>query len=90
MEIAEFKPHVSSDGRTVNFVLSSRGREIECAITCEALHQYFWLQSDAAEACVLRTFEDGRKRITAMAERKLLGRPDGRVLLTASDFAIRA
>jgi hypothetical protein len=88
MEILdELEPTVSADGRVVNFVLTARGRDLECAVTREALEQYFWLQHGATQARVLKTFEDGRKRITALAERKMLARPGERVLLTINDFA---
>ncbi|MDR6470958.1 hypothetical protein ABIE53_004584 [Burkholderia sp. OAS925] len=89
MEIIELEPSVSPDGRAVIFQLSARGRELECAVTREALEQYFWLQRGAAEDRMLKTFADGRKRITAVAERKMLARPGEKVLLTISDFAAR-
>jgi hypothetical protein len=87
MEITEFEPSVSADGRTVIFLLSARGRDLECAVTREALEQHFWLQRDADEERVLKTFADGRKRIIAVAERKMLARPGEKILLTAGDFA---
>jgi hypothetical protein len=37
----------------------------------------------------LKTFENGRKRIVAVAQRKLLARPDGRLWLAANDFVTR-
>ncbi|CAG4885620.1 DUF1488 family protein [Paraburkholderia saeva] len=89
MEIVEFEPSVSPDGRAVVFVLSLRGRDHECSVTREALEQHFWLQHGAAEARILRTFDDGRKRIFAVAERKLLANPGGRVVVTANDFGTR-
>jgi hypothetical protein len=89
MEIVEFEPSVSADGRAVIFQLSTRGRDLECAVTREALEQYFWLQPDASAARVLKAFADGRKRITAVAERKMLARPGDKVLLTISDFTAR-
>jgi hypothetical protein len=89
MEIVEFEPSVSADGRAVIFQLSTRGRELECAVTREALEQHFWLQRGAGEARVLKAFADGRKRITAVAERKVLARPGEKVLLTISDFMSR-
>jgi DNA-binding MarR family transcriptional regulator len=89
MEIIEREPSVSADGRAVIFHLSTRGRDLECAVTREALEQYFWLQRDAGEARILKAFTDGRKRITAVAERKMLARPDEKILLTISDFATR-
>lgn len=89
MEVVELEPSVSADGRAVIFQLSTRGGDLECAITREALEEHFWLQRGAGEARVLKTFADGRKRITAVAERKLLARPGEKVLLTISDFAAR-
>jgi hypothetical protein len=89
MEIVEFEPSVSADGRTVIFQLSTRGRDLECAVTREALEQHFWLQPDASPARVLKAFADGRKRITAVAERKMLARQGEKVLLTTSDFTAR-
>ncbi|EEA03657.1 conserved hypothetical protein [Burkholderia sp. H160] len=89
MTMIEAVPSVSADGRAVIFQLSSRGRDLECAVTREALEQHFWLQSGAGEARILKTFADGRKRITAIAERKMLARPGERVLLTIDDFATR-
>ncbi|HZZ10248.1 MAG TPA: DUF1488 domain-containing protein [Paraburkholderia sp.] len=89
MEIIELEPSVSADGRAVVFLLSARGRDLECSVTREALEQHFWLQRGAAEARVLKTFADGRKRITAVAERKMLARPGEKVSLTIADFAAR-
>lgn len=85
----EAVPSVSADGRAVIFQLSSRGRDLECAVTREALEEHFWLQRGAGEARILKTFADGRKRITAIAERKMLARPGEKVLLTIDDFAKR-
>lgn len=87
MEMIELEPSVSADGRAVIFQLCARGRELECAVTREALEQHFWLQRGAPEARTLKAFADGRKRITAMAERKMLARPGEKVLLTIADFA---
>jgi hypothetical protein len=89
METIELEPSVSADGRAVIFQLSTRGQDLECAVTREALEQHFWLQHGAGEERVLKTFADGRKRITAVAERKMLARPGEKVLLTISDFAAR-
>lgn len=89
MEIIELEPSVSADGRAVIFQLSTRGRDLECAVTREALEQHFWLQHGAGEDRILKTFADGRKRITAVAERKMLARPGEKVLLTISDFVAR-
>lgn len=89
MEIVEIEPSISPDGRAVVFVLSRRGQDHECSVTREALEQHFWLQPGASEARILRTFDDGRKRIFTVAERKLLTNPGGRVVVAASDFGTR-
>jgi hypothetical protein len=89
MEIVELEPRLSADGRAINFVLPARGRELECAITREALEQHFWLQPSAGEARILKTFEDGRKRIVAVAERKLLAHPAEKLVLMSADFEAR-
>ncbi|HEY4295634.1 MAG TPA: DUF1488 domain-containing protein [Paraburkholderia sp.] len=89
METVEIEPSVSADGRMVIFQLSTRGRDLECAVTREALEEHFWLQRGADEARVLKTFADGRKRIIAVAERKTLAHPGEKVLLTIADFAAR-
>ncbi|CAG4898239.1 DUF1488 family protein [Paraburkholderia gardini] len=89
METVQIEPSISPDRRAVIFVLSLREKDHECSITREALEQHFWLQPGASEARILRTFNDGRKRIFAVAERKLLANPGGRVVVTASDFGTR-
>lgn len=40
-------------------------------------------------ARTLKTFETGRNRIVAVAQRKLLARPDEPLWLTVDDFVIR-
>ena len=62
---------------------------IDGVVTREALEQHFWLQRGAPEARILRTFDDGHKRIFAVAERKLLANPGGRIVVTANDFGPR-
>ncbi|WP_042301169.1 DUF1488 family protein [Paraburkholderia kururiensis] len=89
METLEREPGVSPDGRTVVFFLSSRGRDIECAITRDALEQHFWVQPGDSELRVLKAFTDGRKRIVAVAGRKVLTHPGERVVLTVADFGVR-
>ncbi len=89
MEILKTEPRVGADRRVVSFVLSTRGRDLECAVTREALEQYFWLQPGASETRVLKTFQDGCRRIFAVAERKCLARPTETLLLTSADFLTR-
>ena len=86
MEALDLEPAVSPDGRSVIFVLSARGREVECSVSREALEQYFWLQPGASEARILRAFGDGGKRIVAIAQRKMLAHEGERIVLTAGDF----
>jgi hypothetical protein len=69
--------------------LSIRGRAVEGAVARDALEAHFWLPRDAGEMLTLRTFENGRNRIVAVAQRKLLARPDERLWLAANDFVTR-
>ncbi|MDB5781523.1 DUF1488 family protein [Caballeronia mineralivorans] len=80
-------PHLSSDKKSVVFIASSHGRTMECAITREALTLYFWAPADASDARLLKAFADGSRRITAVAERKMLTATHEPVILTAIDFA---
>jgi hypothetical protein len=90
MEVPDRAVAVSPDGRAVVFTLSVRGREVEGAVTREALlEQHFWLPPDADAARTLTTFGNGRDRIIAVAQRKHLARPDESLWLTANDFAGR-
>ena len=58
------------------FMLSARGRDVEGAVARAALEEHFWLPAGADPARTLKAFEDGRNRIVAAAQRKLLARPD--------------
>ncbi|CAB3808588.1 hypothetical protein LMG28614_06841 [Paraburkholderia ultramafica] len=89
MEVLDLAAAVSPDRRAVVFMLSIRGREIECAVARDALEAHFWLPRDAGEMLTLKTFENGRNRIVAVAQRKLLARPDGRLWLAANGFVTR-
>jgi hypothetical protein len=89
MEVVDRAAAVSPDGRAVFFMLSIRGREVECAVAREALEEHFWLPRGANRTNTLRTFENGRNRIAAVAQRKLLARPGEPLWLTVSDFIIR-
>jgi hypothetical protein len=89
MEVVDRAAAVSPDGRAVVFTLSIRGREVEGAIARDALEEHFWLPRGADATRTLRTFEDGRNRIVAVAQRKLLGRPDEPLWLTVNDFVAR-
>jgi hypothetical protein len=43
MEVHDRAAAVSPDGRAVVFMLSIRGREVECAVARDALEAHFWL-----------------------------------------------
>ena len=89
MEALEAPPSVSPDNQSVIFTLSTHGREVEWSVSRDALEQHFWVQPGAGDARILKAFADGRKRITAVAERKLLAHSDERIVLTAADFEAR-
>jgi hypothetical protein len=48
----------------------------------DTLDVHFWLPPGADASRTLRTFEDGRKRIVAVAKRKVLARRERSVRLT--------
>ncbi|WP_278645405.1 DUF1488 family protein [Burkholderia lata] len=87
METAELQPRVAPDGRSVTFVLANRGRAVACNVACEVLEQHFWVPPGASETRVLQAFADGRGRLVAMAERKMLVHGNGPVMLTMADFS---
>ncbi|AXL53949.1 hypothetical protein DSC91_007637 (plasmid) [Paraburkholderia caffeinilytica] len=89
MEVLDRAAAVSPDGRAVVFMLSARGRDAEGAVARAALEEHFWLPPDADAARTLKTFENGRNRIVAVAQRKLLARPDEPLWLTVNDFLTR-
>jgi hypothetical protein len=89
MKVFDCAPFVSPDGRAVIFALSVRGRDTEGAVARTALEECFWLLPNADAVRTLNAFENGRNRIVAVAQRKLLARPDPSLRLSASDFAIR-
>lgn len=86
MEVLDRTPAVLPDGRAVVFMLSIRGREVEGAVARAALEEHFWLPRDADATRTLRTFENGCNRIVAVAQRKLLARPDEPLWATVDDF----
>jgi Protein of unknown function (DUF1488) len=72
------------------FVTTVLEQEVPCTITRAALERHFWVPPGASDARLLRAFADGRKRITAEAERKwlkLTSTPGSRIVLTVADFA---
>lgn len=89
MEVLDHAVAVSPDGRAVVFMLSIHGREVEGAIARDALEEHFWLPRSADSTRTLKIFENGRNRIVAVAQRKLLARPDEPLWLTVNDFLTR-
>lgn len=89
VEAAELQPRVSPDGQGIVFVLSNRGRSIVCHVAREVLEQHFWVPPGASETRILQAFADGRGRLVAMAERKMLAHGGEQVVLTIDDFGVR-
>ncbi|WP_328807318.1 DUF1488 family protein [Paraburkholderia elongata] len=89
MDVIDLMPAVAADRHEISFRLTGHRSEIACAITREALETQFWLPKDADQVRMLKAFADGRRRIIAVAERKVRLRPGQPVRLTADDFQIR-
>jgi hypothetical protein len=89
MDVLDFAPNVSADGSRIDFRLSNPTGFTDCAITREALEVHFWLSPRADASRFLKTFDDGRNRIVAVAERKMRARPGYPVRLTSYDFVTR-
>ena len=77
---------VVDGGLAVAFELITAGRVVKCTVSRESLQRFFWLQPDADDARVLKTFIDGRHRIVAIAERKALRLAAASIRLEAADF----
>jgi hypothetical protein len=80
------EPTVVDGGHAVAFELIAAGRVVKCTVSRESLQHYFWLQPDADDTRMLKTFNDGRHRIVAIAERKALRLAAASIHLEASDF----
>jgi hypothetical protein len=89
LDVIDLMPDVATDRHEISFRLTGHRSEIACAITREALEAQFWLPQGADPVRMLRAFADGRRRIIAVAERKVRLRPGQPVRLTADDFRIR-
>ncbi|BEU28432.1 DUF1488 family protein [Paraburkholderia sp. 22B1P] len=87
METIESELQVTSNRRGVAFTLMHQGRPVECVITTAALEAWFWLEPRATEARMPKTFNDGYRRIRAIAERRLLAHPAATLELKPEDFA---
>ena len=77
---------VADSGHGVGFDVIVAGRVVKCTVSRESLQHYFWLQPDADDARMLKTFNDGRHRIVAIAERKALRLAAASIHLEAADF----
>ncbi|TDN58715.1 DUF1488 family protein [Paraburkholderia sp. BL10I2N1] len=89
METVEFEPQILANRHGVSFALAGQNSTVKCVVTIAALEAYFWLEPRASDARILKTFQNGYRRIRAIAERKLLAHPAARLELTADDFARR-
>jgi hypothetical protein len=87
METIDLEPQVLANRRGVAFVLERATGTAECTISIATLEAYFWLEPQADDARILKTFRNGYGRIRAIAERKLLAHPSARLELTPADFA---
>ncbi|MFP3568525.1 hypothetical protein SB772_30895 [Paraburkholderia sp. SIMBA_030] len=86
MEVPDRAPAVSPDGRAVVFMRLIRGRGIDGAVARDAPEAHCWLPRGADAARTLRTVENGRDRIVAVAQGKLPARPAGPRWRIAHDF----
>lgn len=89
MKVLILEPHLSADQRFVTFELNWRGETVSCAVSRTALEAFFWLPPNADEPRVLKVFNNGRSRIQAVAQRKLLAHPSVSIELNDADFARR-
>src|SRR5262249_1885553 len=87
METLDLEPRVLANGRGVVFALARLSGTVECVMTLAALQAYFWLEPQASEAQILKTFPDGYGRISVIAEGKLPAHPVAKLELTPDDFA---
>jgi hypothetical protein len=65
----------AADRHEISFRLTGHRGEVACAITREAPEVPFWLPPDADQIRLLKAFADGRRRIIAVAGRKVRLRP---------------
>ncbi len=77
---------VADGGYAIAFDVIAAGRVVKCTVSRESLQHYFWLQPGADDARVLKTFNDGRHRIVAIAERKALRLAAVSIHLEVADF----
>ena len=80
------EPTVVDGGQAIAFEVVAAGRVVKCTVSRESLQDYFWLQPDADDARMLKTFNDGRRRIVAIVERKARRLATLSIHLETSDF----
>lgn len=77
---------LSQGGKLVAFVALIRGLNVPCSITRLALEAHFWVPPRADEARLQKAIVDGRNRITAVVERKMLKASGRAITLREIDF----
>jgi len=87
MTAPNHEPVIVEGGLAVSFVVRVAGRNVSCTLSRAVLEHYFWLQNGAGDEQMLRTFANGRRRITAIAERKALRHSAASVRLDELDFS---
>ena len=80
------EPTVVDGGQAIAFEVVAAGRVVKCTVSRESLQDYFWLQPDPDDARMLKTFNDGRRRIVAIVERKARRLATLSIHLETSDF----
>jgi Protein of unknown function (DUF1488) len=80
------EPTVVDGGHAIAFEVNAACRVVKCTVSRQSLQDYFWLQPDADDARMLKIFNDGRRRIIAIAERKARRSATVSIHLEAADF----
>ncbi|HKR46399.1 MAG TPA: DUF1488 family protein [Paraburkholderia sp.] len=87
METIELAPQDLANRRGVAISVTHQGHHRRvCVVTLAALKGCFWLEPRADDARILKRFNDGYRRIRAIAERRLLAHPVTTLELTLDGF----
>ncbi|WP_082855288.1 DUF1488 family protein [Paraburkholderia phytofirmans] len=78
---------LSDDGKLIRFIAVWRGRSVQCAISIEALEEHFWAPDRADSERLSRTYWDGRIRIAAAVERRLLRNGSEPIVILTKHFS---
>ncbi|ALS61498.1 DUF1488 family protein [Pandoraea norimbergensis] len=81
----EYGPVFNYEELTIEFAVRVNGRQIDCAVSAEALEDHFGAYSARADD-LLHAFEHGRTDIEALARRYLSMGLVGPVLLRSGHF----